>query len=107
MANRPPKVNRPWVPESKPFERARTRDDFDYNGRPWRNLRKAYLAKNPLCCMCETEDKVTVATVVDHKIRVKDGGAGYDEDNLQSLCKPHHDSKSGRERHTGGMGSNL
>jgi 5-methylcytosine-specific restriction protein A len=107
MPNAPKKVNRPWVQQRKPFERERTADDFDYNGRKWRKLRASFLSKHPLCVMCESEGRATAATVVDHKVQVKLGGEGYDEDNLQSLCKKHHDSKSGRERHTGGMGSNL
>jgi len=84
--------------ERKPFERQRHQDDFDYNGRKWRNLRKIILAKHPLCVMCEREGLVEVATVVDHIIPVKKGGAGYDENNLQSLCKKHHDSKSARDK---------
>ena len=104
MANAPKKVNRSWVPERTPFDRERKADDFDYNCRAWRNTRKRKLEKNPLCEQCEAQGIVTPATVVDHIIRVKDGGNGFDEANLQSLCKPHHDSKSGRERHAGGMG---
>lgn len=99
MPNKPSKVNRPWVREHKPFERERKPDAFDYNGRKWRNLRAAFLKENPLCCMCEAEGMVIVATVVDHIKRVADGGAGYDKSNLQPLCKKHHDAKSGRERH--------
>lgn len=106
MPSQPKKVNRPWVKQSKPFERARTGDDFDYNGRKWRNLRASFLAKHPFCIDCEASGLVTEATVADHIVQVKHGGAGYDEDNLQGLCKKHHDSKSGRERHGGGMGSN-
>ena len=36
-----------------------------------------------------------VAVVIDqtelhHITRLEDGGAQYDEDNIQALCKPHH-----------------
>lgn len=99
MPQSPKKVNRPWVPQRAPFERERTTNDFDYNGRKWRKVRKSKLDVNPLCELCDKQDKVTVATVVDHIVQVKKGGAGYDMPNLQSLCKPCHDSKSGRERH--------
>ena len=91
-------VKRPWVQERKAFERERHADDFDYNGRKWRNLRKVKLEMNPLCCKCEEDDLVVIATVVDHIVPVKKGGAGYDLDNLQSLCKKHHDSKSARDK---------
>lgn len=106
MPNRPKQVKRPWVPERKPFERDRT-NEFDYNCRAWRNKRKAFLEANPLCCMCSNEGIVKQAAVVDHIIPIKQGGNPWADDNLQGLCKSHHDSKSGRERHAGGMGSNL
>lgn len=99
MASRPNKISRPWVCERKPFERERKVDAFDYNCRQWRKVRRAKLEKNPVCEECERLDLVTVATVVDHRIRIEVGGDAWDESNLQSLCKKHHDSKSGRERH--------
>jgi 5-methylcytosine-specific restriction endonuclease McrA len=37
------------------------------------------------------------ATVVDHKVEIKAGGEPLDWANLQSLCKPHHDAKTGRD----------
>lgn len=41
---------------------------------------------------------VTLATVVDHKVRHKgDEAIFYNPDNLQSLCKQHHDSTKQRE----------
>ena len=35
-------------------------------GRKWQQARKAYLAANPLCRICEEAHRVTAATVVDH-----------------------------------------
>lgn len=104
MPNSPKKVNRPWVPERKPFERERTPDAFDYNCRRWRNLRALMLQKFPLCVECLKKGLTVAASVVDHIKQVSKGGDGWSEDNLQCLCKKCHDSKSGRERHTGGMG---
>ena len=108
MPNAPKKVNRPWVKETKPFERERRADDFDYNGRKWRKLRVEVLNEKPLCCDCLKEDISTTATVVDHeptaKELIKKGLDPYDKKYLFPLCKHHHDSKSGRERHKGGMG---
>lgn len=104
MPSRPKKVKRPWVQEAKPFARDRT-NEFDYNARPWRKRRLQQLQEEPLCRECLKHDIVTEATVADHIIPIKDGGDPWDKSNLQSLCKKHHDSKSGRERHgTGGMG---
>lgn len=91
-------VKRPWVQERKPFERTRTHDDFDYNGRKWRKLRALQLDKFPLCKHCDEKDIVSVATVADHIVPVKKGGDGYSMDNLQSLCKKCHDSKSARDK---------
>ena len=43
--------------------------------------------------MCDDMNKVTAATVVDHKTPHKgDESLFFDPDNLQSLCKLHHDS---------------
>ena len=74
-------------------------------GYRWQKARATYLAHNPLCVMCEKDGRVTLATVVDHKIPHKgDQQLFWDSGNWQSLCKRHHDSdkqmleKSGRER---------
>ncbi|OIQ16559.1 MAG: hypothetical protein BM557_09605 [Flavobacterium sp. MedPE-SWcel] len=103
MANKPKRINRPWLPERKPFERQRHASDFDYNGRKWRNVRRSKLDKDPLCEYCAKVDKVTQATVVDHEPRAKvliaRGDDPYDEKYLFSSCKTCHNSKSGRERH--------
>lgn len=98
MANRINRVKRPWVAERKPFERVRTHDDFDYNGRKWRKLRALQLEKFPLCKQCESKGETAIATVADHIVPVKKGGDGYNMDNLQSLCKKCHDSKSARDK---------
>lgn len=98
MADRIKKVKRPWVQERKPFERERRHDDFDYNGRKWRNLRKHQLTLKPLCEKCLEDDCTVLATVADHIVPVKKGGSGYNLENLQSLCKKCHDSKSARDK---------
>src|SRR5689334_483738 len=75
-------------------------------GRRGLERRKRWLAEHPLCvkCKAETPQRVTVATEVDHIIPLIEGGAD-DETNLQSLCTPHHQEKSGEEaRGRGGVG---
>lgn len=103
MPNSPKKVSRPWVHERQSFERERTADDFDYNGRKWRNIRRLFLDENMLCIDCEGEGVVEVATVADHEPSAKElirtGRDPYDKKYLRPLCKKHHDAKSGRERH--------
>lgn len=91
------KMKRPWVKESKPFEREK-KTDF-YNSWPWRKLRKSYLSAHPVCVKCEAEGKIVEGNYVDHIQRIADGGAKLDESNLQTLCKHHHNSKSGKEAH--------
>lgn len=62
-------------------------------GRRWQVARKAYLQRNPLCAMCATVGRVTVATVVDHVRRHNgDPSLFWDQGNWQPLCQPHHDS---------------
>lgn len=61
-------------------------------GRPWRRLRASYLAEHPLCEMCEREGAVTAAQELDHIKALVNGGTD-DWNNLQALCKRHHEEK--------------
>lgn len=68
-----------------------------YNSARWKRLRLAQLKSKPLCTECEGGDRVTQASVVDHIIPHKgDEQVFFDASNLQSMCKPHHDSKTAR-----------
>ena len=64
-----------------------------YHRKAWKQLRLDQLAKQPLCVFCSQAGKLTPATVVDH-ITPHKGNLDlfFDPDNLQSLCKLHHDS---------------
>ncbi len=69
-----------------------------YNTAAWQRLRLAYLAEHPLCVMCLRMERVDPATVVDHIIPHRgDHDLFFDADNLQSLCKAHHDATKQRE----------
>jgi 5-methylcytosine-specific restriction enzyme A len=68
-----------------------------YNSTAWRRFRRVFLADHPLCVECGALGRVTAANVVDHVVAIRDGGAIWDEANLQPLCATHHDAKSGRE----------
>lgn len=94
------KITRPWVKERKPFEREKGNSEF-YNSRAWRKARKNYLNMNPLCVECEKKGLVVVATVVDHKVPINQGGEQLDESNFQSMCASCHNSKSAREASRG------
>ncbi len=98
MPNAPKKINRPWVPERIPFKSFNDNSDF-YNSHSWRKAAKAHKLKNPVCIKCEEKGIVTAVTVTDHIVRIVDGGAEYDENNLQSLCRSCHSRKSGKEAH--------
>ena len=78
-----------------------------YQTARWRKLRKAHLATEPLCVHCQREGRVVQAAVVDHILghdRPDWRERFFDPANLMSLCKPHHDRKTGRETHGGGGG---
>ena len=70
-----------------------------YNSADWRRTAAQHKASNPLCAICEENGQVTPADVTDHIIPINEGGARFDWQNLQSLCHPHHNQKSGREAH--------
>lgn len=69
-----------------------------YSTKRWRNLRQFFLSQNPLCVMCEANGQLVTATVVDHIIPRRDRpDLELEESNLQGLCEPCHNAKSGRE----------
>ncbi len=60
----------------------------------WSKARAAYLARHPLCVMCEAQGKITPAAVVDHIIPHEGSKALFwDADNWQALCKRCHDTE--------------
>jgi len=70
-----------------------------YNKTTWRTFSRLYKEQHPLCEQCKRQGKTTASQVTDHIIPLQHGGAIWDERNLQSLCKVHHDQKNGMERH--------
>lgn len=67
-----------------------------YHTTQWRRLRALKLNINPLCEQCEKQKMIEEATVVDHINPVQEGGEPFDLNNLQSLCKSHHNSKTAK-----------
>ena len=64
-----------------------------YSTKAWRELRHNQLLIEPLCAMCKQDGFIKPAEVVDHVIPHKGNiDLFYDNKNLQSLCKYHHDS---------------
>jgi 5-methylcytosine-specific restriction enzyme A len=68
----------------------------------WRKMRAVHLHEHPHCVMCLERGWDTPATVVDHRQPHRgDTRLFFDPNNLQSLCKPHHDSNKQREERHG------
>ena len=67
-------------------------------GRRWRKIRASHLAGSPWCVSCLADGYHIPATEVDHIIR-HEGNENlfFDVDNLQSLCKRCHSSKTAKE----------
>jgi 5-methylcytosine-specific restriction endonuclease McrA len=64
----------------------------------WQRIREAKLAQDPLCERCLLSETVEPATVVHHRGAHKgDEAKFWDITNLESICKPHHDSEGQRE----------
>lgn len=62
--------------------------------------RKRWFAKHPFCVKCEEEGQTRLATILDHRRALSEGGTDTD-DNLQGLCKTCHDAKSAEESQRG------
>jgi len=68
------------------------------NSQRWKILRANALASQPFCEECEKMGVYTLAECVHHKKPVEDGrdeaemiALAYDPENLQPLCRKHHD----------------
>ncbi len=64
-----------------------------YNTTRWQKLREYKRHLTPLCEECLRQGRVTPAELVDHIVPIEEGGAVFELDNLQSLCKACHNRK--------------
>lgn len=72
----------------------------------WRKARLGYLAKYPLCTICNENGRVTAGNVVDHiKPHLGDKVLFWDSDNWQTLCPSCHGRKTASE--DGGFGNSA
>jgi len=79
-----------------------TANDRGYTYR-WQQTRKAYLRLHPVCVICEAEDRVVAATVVDHiEPHRGDQTKFWNPDNWQPLCATCHSSTKQRQDKGGG-----
>jgi 5-methylcytosine-specific restriction protein A len=86
-----------WLGNNKNNTRKSTADPR-YKTNRWKVYSYQYRQKNPLCAICDKENKVSASELVDHIIRVNFGGSFYDKRNHQALCRTCHDLKSFKER---------
>ena len=71
------------------------RDDGFYSLTRWRDFRRSYLRRHPLCVECERRGRTEPAVDVDHKISLRSAPAlAFDESNMQALCHGHHSQKT-------------
>jgi len=69
-----------------------------YHTTRWEKLRKQRLMIEPLCRECMKRNIITIATVVDHVIPIKQGGPPWKLENTQSMCEVCHNKKRREER---------
>lgn len=82
-----------------------SRNDAFYSSRAWRRRRAQHLREEPLCRECIKLGIIVAASEVDHIVPIERGGAWFADENLQSLCKPCHSSKSATEGSRWGRGA--
>jgi len=62
-----------------------------YDTTRWRKARAYYLARHPLCVLCQRTGRTTPATIVDHIVPHNNNySAFWDTNNWQSLCATCH-----------------
>lgn len=72
-------------------------DDKFYTSRQWRATRLEHLRIEPLCRECRKVGFIAAGEMVDHIVRIRDGGAPYDHANLQTMCNRCHAVKRAME----------
>ena len=87
-----PEVQKNWHDK----EKAKVDYSF-YNTAAWRRTSKLYRIQNPLCEECKINEITKAAEVVDHIKAIIDGGSKLEWNNLQSLCKDCHATKTAKD----------
>ena len=64
-----------------------------YHSKRWQTTRKAVLARDPICKVCNAR----LSEQVDHIVPLSRGGDEWALEGLQGICGPCHQLKSGRE----------
>jgi len=66
-------------------------------GTVWQKIRKSHLRKHPLCVSCKQLNIIKEGEEVDHILPLNDGGTHH-PDNLQTLCKSCHSTKTAQDK---------
>ncbi|MBO9579864.1 MAG: HNH endonuclease [Sphingobium sp.] len=81
--------------------------DWPYNTAQWQRVRRAHLARFPLCEDCKTAGFIRVANTVDHRIPISAGGHPFPgHDGLASYCPSCHGAKTARGVEAGAVRTN-
>lgn len=99
-AGKRPTFTRPFIRPARDPER-RARDKAFYDSAEWRACRKAKLKRDPDCEL-RLPGCTKRAKIVNHKKPRSQGGADFDDDNLQSSCWECHSVLTARK--DGGYG---
>ena len=85
----------PEPTKAKTWGRGGVDDIKFYKSKYWRDIRSQQLRLEPICRECNKNDKFVTANVVDHILERHNGGSDL-PNNLQSLCRSCHNSKTGK-----------
>ena len=92
MVNIPRAKKRPWIAQSKAIPwTANPEHKKIYDSAEWKRLREDFLVEYPFC-KCKH-----LATVVDHIKPIRNDGDMWSLNNLQSMCRRCHNSKTAKE----------
>lgn len=72
-----------------------------YDTARWKRLRAEQLAREPLCRRCRREGRTAAATVVHHVERHDGDPVKFYTEDLESLCKRHHDGEAQQQEAIG------
>lgn len=95
MTMRPPRFG-PAPSPRKAWARPLYQADTRKRGRAGQRERREVLDEEPLCRLCLGLGRTTPSVVVDHIVRLADGGSD-ERANKQALCHPCHDAKTAAE----------
>jgi len=90
-----PRCSKSSDKEYNNLRRNQSVQDEVYQTKRWREIRKIALNRDKgLCIWCFKENRIEPAVIVDHIVEIKDGGAKWDLENLQCLCRSCHNKKT-------------